>query len=313
MKKIWLDELKQEKKKAVSGGGSKEYVDANIQAAQQMARGLGPDAADDAEPGAGAGVRIVFNMACKHVSSLCEPGETYKNAYDANTIGAKRKGVDSAVQAAAKTIGVTLPAKKIYFGAVETSGSGIRFYGDMCLVLKVRPGFVSDSRPQVADKELLVLDRNSYDVIRAPIVAAVKNNTAAGAPLLNAQSQQLLQWMGVWDKDLLSLIALKVLHQLSLGERRWTTGQIAQTILVDEDYIEVLYPKSFVANEIEEVRLTAADVAAEADIAAKEANGEAPLPEEAEWRRQRRKARRALAQAAIPVRVVLTAGRIKAS
>jgi hypothetical protein len=182
----------------------------------------------------------------------------------------------------------------------------------MCLVLRHRPGFTSVDGHSSDDQDvLLVLDRNSYDVIRAPIAAAVKSATSLST--LAAQADQLLKWMGTWEGDLLNIVALKVLQQQFRARRRWTTGQVAQTILADEDYLEVLYPGSFAATDILEVRLSAADVAAEAEIAAREANGEAPLPEEAQWRRQRREARRALVKVAIPVRVVLTAGRIKSS
>lgn len=309
----WLAAVEDEIRAAVSVGGPDDYIRANVEAVRQAVRGLGPDSASDAVPEAGAGVRVVFNISCTHVPALCDSGGSYKNTYDLGTVSSNRKAVDLAVQEAAKNRNGKLRARNIYFGAAETSGAGIRFYGDMCLVLRDRPAFASGAaETKHHPRALLVLNRNSYDVIRAPVAAAVK--IAAGASTLAAaRAEQLIEWMGTWEADLLNIIALKVLQQQFRAKRRWTTGQVAQTVLADEDYVEVLYPKSFAAKDILEVRLSAADVAAEAEIAAREANGEAPLPEEACWRQQRREARRALAKVAIPVRVVLTAGRVKSS
>ena len=318
----WHGALENSLRAAVNRGGSDTYLTANIHSTRQVVQGLGPDSTT---PDTGAGLRIVFNISCKHVPVFCQStGTAYKNCYDLNTVGTKRKGVDEAVEAAAQLCQVTLEPKDMYFGAVEATGSGIRFYGDMCFVLKARPAFVSNpvgrapmpmparasAPPSETDAPLLVLSRNSYDVIREPVAAAVQL-AAAGGLIAPARADQVLSWMGTWQEDLPDLIATKILEHLPHSERRWTTGQIAQAVLNDEDYIEVLYPHSFAPSHLLEVRLSAAEVAAENDIAAREAAGESPSQEELEWRLQRTEARRALARAAVPVRVVVTSGRIK--
>jgi hypothetical protein len=50
-------------------------------------------------------------------------------------------------------------AKSLYFGAVALSGSGIRFYGEYCMLI---------SENEVANRNPRVLDRNSYDLLHPP-------------------------------------------------------------------------------------------------------------------------------------------------
>jgi hypothetical protein len=65
---------------------------------------------------------------------------------------------------------VRVAKEDISFGAIETSGTGIRFYGDMCLVLKPPPDM----------DQFLLIDRNSYDVTRNPIAQRVHDAVALG-------------------------------------------------------------------------------------------------------------------------------------
>jgi hypothetical protein len=122
----------------------------------------------------------------------------------------------------------------------------------------------------------------------------------------------MIRWLGKWA-DLAHMLAMKIIRRLPLAARRWTTGQVAQAVLEDEDYCEVLYPRSFNVGDLAEVRMSAADAATEGDIAQREQAGEAPAAHEIAWRDQRREARRALTRAKVPVRVVTTPGRIKSS
>jgi len=284
------------------------FVDANVSAVSQVVRGLGPD---DRTPNAGAGARIVFNMACKHVSEFCRASKIneprpYKNAYDLKRVetGSRRARVDQVIGEV-----TTLACKDVLFGALETSGTGIRFYGDMSLVLKIPDEGRPDSWATVQ-----VLDRNSYDLEREPSRSKITEQCKDGSiSYLGAAAGELSKWLGEWGASLEQVVAIKVLLALPNANRRWTTGQIAAQVLDDEDYVEVLYPRSFGHSDVHEVRVSAADAAAEADIADREANGEAPGLHELEWRQQRREAKRALAELGVPLRVVTTAGRIKGS
>lgn len=282
--------------------GREEFLRENIQSVGQVIAGLGPD---DSKPQDGAGARIVFNMSCKHVPDFCKDSASganaYKNAYKFSP-SRKRVAVDETIERCSALLGPAVAKEDISFGAIETSGTGIRFYGDMCLVLK----------PPLDMDQFLLIDRNSYDVARNPIAQRVRDAIKPGVTEEQARVVEMSRWFGRWT-DLVHLLAMKIIRRLPLAARRWTTGQVAQAVLEDEDYCEVLYPRSFNAGDLAEVRLSAADAAAEADIAQREQAGEAPAAHEATWRDQRREARRALTRASVPVRVVTTPGRIKSS
>jgi len=303
----------------------KEYHRANEGAVAQVMRGMGPD---DTDPKAGAGARIVFNIAAAHVLSFCErsaKGEPkpYQNAYDlhrqvyfVNAADAtlplsRRQLVDKALEHATGQKG-----PDIYFGAIETSGTGVRFYGDMCLVLSAMPVLSSDSTKPTAvpsDGDCYLLDRNSYDVLREPVKSAITDEISrSGGTFDVAAGECLKQWLGTLAQDLVRVATEKVSIAMPSSARLWTGGAIAEVVLQDEDYFEVLRPRSFGTSDLVEVRVSAADAAAEADIATRERAGEAAGLHELEWRQQRREARRALARANVPTRVITTPGRLKA-
>ncbi len=316
---IWAQALEAEIQGKLSGihPPDKElegYIRANVDSVRQLLRGIGPD---DSMPGDGAGACIVFNMSCKHVPTLCGVDaagapETYKNAYDLGKASARRQLVDEAIEVVCQSYSPGAAKERMYFAAVETTGTGIRFFGDLCLVLGFRPQWRTDQAPASlwplpADESLVVLERNSYDLARSPLAERV----GAAADQKSERQAIAAEWAGMWTADLLDMVALRVLRELPSEKRRWTGGEIARVILDDEDYFEVLFPRSFQAQEIMEVRTSASDAAAEGDIADRERTGESTAFHELEWRQQRREARRALARAGIPVRVVTTSGRMK--
>ena len=282
-----------------------EFLRENIESVGQVIAGLGPD---DSKPRDGAGARIVFNMSCEHVPDFCKDSasgrkDAYKNAYKlSRSPSPKRIAVDEIVERCSALLGPSLAKENISFGAIETSGTGIRFYGDMCLVLK----------PPLDMDQFLLIDRNSYDVARNPIAQRVRDAVSLGVTEELARTVEMSRWLGTWAA-LVHMLAMKIIRRLPLAARRWTTGQVAQAVLEDEDYCEVLFPRSFEVGDLAEVRVSAADAAAEADIAQREQAGESPAAHEITWRDQRRRARRALTKAGVPVRVVTTPGRIKSS
>ena len=202
----------------------------------------------------------------------------------------KRRMVDDALH----TVAGVAP-QNLYFAAVELNGSGIGFYGDCCLVLKVDPG----------DNSLTVLDRNSYDLIREPLASPINANN--NPTVARAEAAQLMS--GAFGTDLPVMAAIKVLGNRPLTARLMTTGIISTAVLEDEDYLEVLKTKTFGPQDIEEVRLSAADVAQDERIRSRSVGGLPPTHAELLWRRRRRIAEARLAREAIPIRVVTSAGR----
>ncbi len=199
------------------------------------------------------------NMASEHVPAFCAAGgsEAYLNAYDLAQVAAistTRVRVDNAIA----RFGVA--SAKLYFLAVEVNGTGIRFYGDMCLVLKPWEG-LEDTR---------ILNGNSYDLVRAP----ASQQTAGDDAKLDEAAE--LFWGG-WGDDLAPMGALKTFSS-QRGERRLTTAQVSDAILDDEDYLEILRVGSFGTADVQEVRISAASVSAELQIAERMRHGSTPRP-----------------------------------
>jgi hypothetical protein len=282
------------------------YVSANAQAIQRIASGKGPDS-DNVDTHAGA--RMVVNLSSAHVPAFCaasrnkEPSP-YKNAYDLDTL-ARANGEAVPVADRRRLVDAALPlssAKKqtpesTYFGAIELNGAGIRFYGDICLVLK----------PQAVAADTVVLDRNSYDVLRSP----VREEIERAPDLAAARRATLRSWSGLFKRDGASIVAIKVLGLLGARPRRMTTGQISEATRDDEDYIEVLRHRSFSAADLQETRISATDAAHDAWVVSRMRSRPVPRIETLIWQERRAEAERALRACGVNVTVVTTSGRTK--
>jgi hypothetical protein len=291
-------------------GGSDEeqraYAIANAGAIADAVRGRGPDSGAITE----GGVYAVANIPAVHVPAFVDlsiegkPGSRpYKNGYDLRNYrvgqlpneGLKtRELVDRSLPIAKGTT----PAD-IYFCAAELNGAGVRFYGDMALVL----------RTEQADGTTVVLDRNSYDLERTPIVDRVNAHPSAQRDA--ARKDEARRMAGTWAQDLASMAVVKVLPDAGGRARRLTTGQISDGVLDDEDYIEILRAKSFAAKDLKEARLAAADAALDALTADRLRHGPSPTYEALLWRQRRRRAEAALQRAGVRTRVVTSSGRVK--
>jgi hypothetical protein len=283
-----------------SSGERKAYAVANAEMARRAVDGRGPD---DEEPVIGSGARMVVNISSAHVPAFCRAsasGEArpYKNAYD---LGRYRLGDEAPEAAPPRRVYVdrALPVKpspaEIYFGAIELNGTGVRFYGDVCLVLRL----------EAVDPSTVILDRNSYDLVRPPISDRFDFGD------VRAMRREAKRLAGRWDRDRGSMVALKMLQSSSSTIRRVSTGQVSGSMLDDEDYIEVLKVGSFGASNVQEARLSAAEAAVDARTA--EAMRLGPMPSAAAvlWRLRRRTAERALGRVGLQMRVVTTSGRVR--
>lgn len=268
-----------------------DMASANAEMIRRVVSGKGPDQSV-ADPGSGA--RTVMNIAAVHVPSVCNA--TYKNTYDLQRIGGKgpskiRDEVDNALRYAHGKA-----KEDVYFGAVEVNGSGVRFYGDFCFVLK----------SEAVDADTVVLSSNSYDLAREPC-------TPAGQPL-NQQymTDHLKKMTGKLSADLPNMAVAKTMETRSIADRRLTTGQVSDAILEDEDYMEVLKIGSFGAGGLQEARVSAADSALELQIGERSLLGPTPSLAELHWRKHRRAAVGALRKKQVSVRVITTSGRVRA-
>ena len=235
------------------------------------------------------GLRMAINVPA-HGLLLFLRDARYKNAYErvsdaGDTAGpsATRRKVDGALFPA------PLEPREHYFGAAMLGGTGVRYYGDYCIVLKEDPAIIPD--------ETQVLDRNSYDMVFAPL---------DGCEPLFAIVERL---RGKWSTDLLAIAKMKILPALGISPRLATAGVASETLLHDESFIEVHKHGSFTPSDVHEVREGAADAAVEADIMGRRQRGQPPSVEEMIWVHRRHRADRALASLGVRARIVVTAGR----
>ena len=251
-----------------------------------------------------AGARVVFNIASTHVPDFVAgpSGRAYLNRYDvakAGRLGSPPGGPDARYRID-EALGAVAGAKyeDIYYGAVELNGAGVRYYGDMALVL----------RTDAVDRGSLILDRNSFDLISKPLCDVCSPNGSWS----RAAAQRVLDDIaGQWDSDLADMAACKVLPTALHENRRITIGTVSDGILTDEDYIEVIRTRSFDVDDVAEVRVAAADAAVEGRVADRVYRGPAPDLAEYLWRHRRRKADTALRSKRVRTRIVVSSGRVR--
>jgi hypothetical protein len=292
---------------------STHYFDANVAAIKATLAGVGPDDSDSDKgaslPSSGTGACMVVNIASAHVPEFCDASrkndpKPYKNGYDLGRyqvgspppVAARklREIVDDALPKPPKTTG-----SDIYFGAMELNGTGVYFYGDVCLVLKSVPG------------DTFLLSSNSYDLVRSPLINTIEDGYSSKFWPAR-RTEEARRMAGTWSTDRHAIAAIKVFVTLGIRPRRLTTGQISDALRVDEDYIEVLKINSFGARDLVEARVTAADSACEATIEDRRRAGLTPPLEAVMWRDRRKVAERELRTLNVPVRIVTTSGRVKA-
>lgn len=252
------------------------------------------------------GARVAFNISSAHIPSFVADnnGKAYKNRYDASgkRIGEQtpsgmldaREQID---QLLASKIGGVEP-ESLYYGAVELNGAGLRYYGDIALILRV----------DTVDPHTQILDRNSFDLISEPLRAKTHPN---GSWDVSAAADQLVLIAGRWSDDLVNIAICKVLGGGTNPERRITAGGVSQGVLADEDYIEVIRTASFNVTDLAEARVSAADSAVDGMVADRLRRGPTPSWAELMWRHRRRKAEQELRAKRIVTRVVVSAGRVR--
>jgi hypothetical protein len=253
------------------------------------------------------GARVTFNISSAHIPGFVADnnGNAYKNRYDASgkRIGEQtpsgmldaREKID---QLLAYKIGGGVKPESLYYGAVELNGAGIRYYGDIGLILRV----------DKVDPQTQILDRNSFDLISEPLRATTHPN---GSWDVLAATEQLVLIAGRWSDDLVNIAICKVLGGGTNPERRITAGGVSQGVLADEDYIEVIRTASFNVTDLAEARVSAADSAVDGMVADRLRRGPTPSWAELMWRNRRRKAEQALRAKRIVTRVVVSAGRVR--
>jgi hypothetical protein len=260
-----------------------------------------------------AGARVAFNISSAHIPGFAanRNGSGYKNRYDVSgkQIGdappssglGSRELIDQLLaKEAGRLQGRPVKPETLYYGAVELNGSGVRYYGDVSLILLPHAHSAKDKR--------LVLDRNSFDLISSPLLAKTCPNKKWNEA---AASKELATLAGEWSADLVNMAICKIFGGGPNTERRITVGAVSEGLLADEDYIEVIRTSSFDVTNLAEARVSAADAALDGVIADRLRRGPRPNWAELMWRHRRRKADQALRSQGIVMRVVISAGRVR--
>lgn len=240
-------------------------------------------------------LRIVFNIGSAALLSYLRTG-IYKNIYQRPVIAGKERKPSNGRIEVDTLLGLGSP-EEYYFCAVCLSGTGIRFYGEHCVVLK------KASEIQIS----FIFDRNSYDLIRPPLNTKRTNNKqvikALKCRLLRSTTDPQL------SEDMIALISLKVLFQTPPAVRLLTFGTISNLVLMDEDYIEALHHGEISLDNIEEIRENSQDSTLELEIQNRMTSGPLPNLSEMIWSSRRKTVRRLLYQHNIKRRTLTTTGR----
>jgi len=246
------------------------------------------------------GVRIVFNISSAHARKILS--RRYRNGYELEekdvrvggkppaAVSNRRRRIDNMVATLGSS---TAKGETLYYGALELNGAGMRYYGDLCLVL----------REAALGPSTLLLYRNSYDLDREPIRSRVNG--------VEAKLRLEARALAGHGSDAADMVICKILTDAAPTTRLMTTGLISEGVLADEDYLEVPLEQSFGAAELCEIRTASGDVAAEARIGSRLEQGPPPTLAELLWRNRRRDAERCASDLDLPIRIVSSQGRTR--
>jgi hypothetical protein len=230
-----------------------------------------------------SGVRMVVNTSADALRGLLRGG-SYLNCYDSPFVAGKERKASPTRIYVDGLLGLKDP-KKTYYGAASMGGTGIRFYGEYCLVLKTT----------AIDDDTKVHDRNSYDLLHPPLSSDPKASVE--------------QMAGTWA-DRIDMLVMKVVPEIPNPTRLMTLGTVSDAVLHDEDYVEILKEgSSFSSKDIEEIREAPEEQVVEGHILQRVEQGALPRPDEVVWVARRARVRSELTQARLRTRVVASEGR----
>jgi hypothetical protein len=228
---------------------------------------------------------MVVNIPADALIEFLRKG-SYANVYDRPVVAGKVRIPSATRQRIDTLLGFKNP-RNFFYGAIAMGGTGVRFYGEYCMVLK----------PDRVDRRTQLFDRNSYDLLFPPLVSAPDL-----AAVVKARSGRL-------DVDAVDMLVLKVLPALEDSERLLTLGAVSDAILHDEDFVEIHKEGTFSPSDLEEIRESPEDQAIHAHILEYLEEGGLPAIEEFVWLHRRVCLAAALRSRNIRTRIVSSAGR----
>lgn len=240
-----------------------------------------------------ARLHVVFNIGADALRSFMETND-YKNVYEHPVVEERSLGPSKKRVEVDKICGLD-PPKDYYFCALSVGGTGMRFYGEYCVVLK---------SPNDAASVKRVLDRNSYDFASPPLARFFN-----GRPLSEQQQLASKLMCSFRNAELGDMLSIKVLQHHGARPRLLTIGTVGEAVLSDEDYVEAYHEGKIRLATVLEVRSHPEDEMTESSIEDRFVRGEAVTTEELQWAARRQQVREAMDDKVIRHRVVTGNGR----
>jgi len=232
------------------------------------------------------GLRMAVNIPADALLSLLDEGR-YRNAYERPRVGGEERAPSETRRRVDTLLGFGADARHYYFGAVMLGGTGVRFYGEYCMVL----------RSEAVPPSTQVFDRNCYDLIQPPLEQV-------------ADPPRLVECLrGSWSHNLLDMLVLKCVPALRGTQRLLTAGTVSEAILRDEDFVEVHRRDTFGPGELEEVRQGPEETVLAAQLETRMQQGSPPTPAELLWSSRRNLVDRRLMEHSVRTRMVTTSAR----
>ncbi len=269
----WKERVEQWLQREKEDGNANPFLEGNVQIIRQIMEH--PE----------TGLRVVINISSDALLSFLADGR-YRNLYEEPVIGGKRRTPSPDRVKVDSLLGFGAQARDTYFGAVALGGTGVRFYGEYCMVLA----------PDQIPPDTRLFDRDSYDLLMAP--------------LSGLDSKKLVSQLGgTWAKDVIDMLVLKLLPELRYANRLITTGTVSELTLHDQEFVEVHRPGTITPKLLEEVRQSPDEVALESRIINRSQEGFPLTAVELRWCQQRERVIRALEDWGIRYRIVTLHGR----
>jgi hypothetical protein len=257
-----------------SSGSRNPFLDGNVKLVRQIL--------EDKD----TGLRMVINIGAEALLSFLQSG-VYQNIYDEPVIGGKARKPSPQRIAVDELLGFGCEAKNYFFGAVALGGTGVRFYGEYCMVV---------SRDRIDDATGL-FDRDSYDLLLSPLSE------------YSDRKELVTMLSGTWAADAVDMLTLKMLPELREPHRLITVGMVSELVMRDQEFVELHLKDRIKSGDLEEIRQSPDEAALEAGILRRNDLGIEPTAVELRWLQQRQQVFSALQSKGIRYRVVTLHGR----
>ena len=227
------------------------------------------------------GLRMVINIGPDALLSFLATND-YKNIYEKPVIGGTERNPTKERKEVDELLGFGPQVIDFYFGAAALGGTGVRYYGAHCMVLKEVP---PDTR---------LFDRDSYDLLQPPLSDWDPSTT-----------QKIAKWLGgTWSSDVVDMLIMKMLPKLPATQHLITAGSISELVITDQEFVEVHRNRKIHRADLEEIRESPEEAAIEMTILNRRLGRRSPTAVEIRWVVQRHNVLQAVTRNGIAHRVV---------